>query len=75
MAKKTTVDLTGYAQDTKDRLAPIYGLRNILSAGLVLLDTLEPSDRERLISVVVEDGDSNSFADITNEIFSHEESM
>ncbi len=68
MAKKTSVDLTSYAQDLKDRLSPIYGLRNILSAGLVLLEAVDPAKREELISLIVADDDSNSFNEILDKI-------
>lgn len=49
--KHTTVNLTDYAQPIKDRLK-VYGLKNIISAGLVLLDMLEPKDREEFIGLI-----------------------
>jgi len=38
--KHTTVNLTQKAQNIKEDLAPIYGLKNILSAGLILFGKL-----------------------------------
>jgi len=38
--KHTTVNLTEKAQIIKEDLAPIYGLKNILSAGLILFGKL-----------------------------------
>ena len=52
MNKKTTVDLTEEAQRIKDKFAPIYGLRNILSAGLCLFANLSRNQREDIISNV-----------------------
>jgi len=49
MTKKTTVDLTDKAQDVKDLLSPVYGLKNILSAGLIALNKLSAEERERVI--------------------------
>lgn len=48
MARKnpTSVVLTKRAQEIKDRLAPALGLKNILSVGLELFDTLE--DKEKI---------------------------
>ena len=40
MNKKTTVDLTEKAQLIKDKYAPVFSLKNILSAGLVLFSEL-----------------------------------
>jgi len=47
---QTTVVLTKAAQEVKDNLAPIFGLKNILSAGLLLFRELSPQQREELIA-------------------------
>ena len=47
-SKHTTVILTKVAQEIKENLAPIFGLKNILSAGLVLLDRL-PADQQKKV--------------------------
>jgi hypothetical protein len=57
MAKQTAINLTNYAQCVKDKLAAAYGLKNVISAGLALLDAIEPTDRERLISIIADDSD------------------
>jgi len=45
----TTVHLTEIAQKIKDKLAPIYGLKNILSASLILFSKLSDSDQKKAI--------------------------
>jgi len=47
---KTTVDLTEVAKKIKAELAPKYGLRGTLSAGLVALSKLSADDRERAVA-------------------------
>ena len=46
---QTTVVLTKKAQGVKDDLAPVFGLKNILSAGLILFDELSCSDQKIII--------------------------
>jgi hypothetical protein len=53
--KSTAINLTDYAQGVKDRLAVIYSLKSAVSAGLILLDSLDPKDRENFIQIVAED--------------------
>lgn len=49
--KQTTVNLTEKAQEIKIDLAPVFGLKNILSAGLILLNELSDSDQKAMIQV------------------------
>jgi len=49
MAKKTTVDLTDIAQSIKDSLTPIFGLKNILSAGLLVFSRLSAEDQKQVV--------------------------
>lgn len=46
----TTVRLTENAQAIKDNLSPVFGLKNILSAGLLLFDRLSSDDQKKLIT-------------------------
>jgi len=48
--KHTTVNLTKKAQAIKDDLAPIFGLKNILSAGLMLLSKLTAEQQKSIIA-------------------------
>jgi len=50
MTKRTTVDLTEKGQKVKDLLCPVYGLKNILSASLVLFSKLSAEEREQVIA-------------------------
>lgn len=50
--KNTTVNLSFCVQSIKERLAPIYGLKSIISAGLVLLDRLSDSEQKKIIQEV-----------------------
>lgn len=52
----TTVNLTETAQKVKDDLAPVFGLKNILSAGLVLFGKLSTDEQK---SVIMEALDTN----------------
>lgn len=61
----TTVVLNEFAQEIKNRLTPSYGLKNILSAGLALLDMIEPTDREKLTGVIAEGSDAQIQAFLT----------
>ena len=45
----TTVNLTDTAQKIKDDLAPLYSLKNIISAGLLLFYKLSSDEREKAI--------------------------
>ena len=47
--KQTTVNLLPIAQAVKEDLAPVYGLKNILSAGLFLLNKLSDTEQKELI--------------------------
>lgn len=48
--KQTTVNLTEKAQAVKEDLAPVFGLKNILSAGLILLDKLSAQQQKSTIA-------------------------
>jgi len=48
--KTTTVVLTGKAKLVKEDLAPVFGLKNILSAGLILLDKLSADEKMKAIN-------------------------
>lgn len=50
---QTTVILTEKAQKAKDDLAPLFGLKNILSAGLVLLSRLSADEQKAIIAEAV----------------------
>lgn len=47
---QTTVNLTEKSQLIKEDLAPIFGLKNILSAGLVLLSKLTAEQKQQIIA-------------------------
>jgi len=47
---QTTLVLTKKAQEVKDDLAPIFGLKNILSAGLVLFGQLTDAQQKAAIA-------------------------
>ena len=63
--KQTTVNLTKEAQIIKEDLAPVYGLKNILSAGLILFNKLSHADQKSLIREVSVNEDK---AKDTNEV-------
>lgn len=46
----TTVVLSEIAQEVKDDLAPVFGLKNILSAGLLLFSRLNAEQQKTIIS-------------------------
>jgi len=48
--EQTTVNLTEIAQAIKEDLAPIFGLKNILSAGLLLFSRLSDSNQKKTIA-------------------------
>ncbi len=50
--KQTAVNLTESVQRIKDELSPIYGLKNILSAGLLLFSRLSDSEQKRIVAEV-----------------------
>lgn len=52
MRKPTTVNLTDRAQPLKEELAPIFGLRNVLSGGLLLFSRLSAAEQRRIIAEV-----------------------
>jgi len=43
------------AQVIKDQLAPVYGLKNIISAGLFLFDNLSSDEQKNTIQEVSDD--------------------
>jgi len=47
--EQTTVNLTKIAQRIKEDLAPIFGLKNILSAGLYLFNQLNAQEQKDAI--------------------------
>ena len=47
---RTSVDLTEFVQPIKERLVPIYGLKGILSAGILVFSKLPAEDREKAIT-------------------------
>lgn len=49
MAKKTTVELTEFVESIKDCLVSLFGLKNILSAGIIILDKLTDEDLNKAI--------------------------
>jgi len=49
-AKSTSIVLPDNVKKLKDELAPVYGLKNILSAGLVLFGRLSADEREKIIA-------------------------
>lgn len=51
---QTTVVLTKKAQDVKDDLAPVFGLKNILSVGVLLFGRLSSDEQKQLIAEVNE---------------------
>lgn len=46
----TTVRLSESVQKIKDRLSPIYGLKNILSAGILLFSRLSSDEQKKVIA-------------------------
>ena len=52
MPNPTTVNLTDRAQPLKEELAPIFGLRNVLSAGLLLFSRLSAAEQRRIVAEV-----------------------
>ena len=48
--KHTTVNLTKKAQAIKEELAPIFGLKNILSGGLLLFSKLTAEQQKTIIA-------------------------
>ncbi|MDD5328046.1 MAG: hypothetical protein PHY02_09595 [Phycisphaerae bacterium] len=51
----TTVVLNSDLQKIKNELASVYGLKNVLSAGLLLFSRLSAEDRQRIIAEVNSD--------------------
>jgi len=48
----TTIVLNKSVQKIKDELTPIYGLKNIVSAGLLLFSKLSDSEQKKIIAEV-----------------------
>ena len=46
----TSVTFNETIQKIKDELAPVYGLKNILSAGLLLFSRLSDSDQKKIVA-------------------------
>ena len=46
----TTVVLSEFAQAIKEDLAPVFGLKNILSAGLLLFNSLSADEQKMFIA-------------------------
>ena len=46
----TTVVLSEKSQEIKEDLAPVFGLKNILSAGLILLNMLDAEQQKAAIA-------------------------
>ena len=61
--KQTTVNLLASAQIVKEDLAPVYGLKNILSAGLILFGRLTDTEQKRLLKTVNESEPTGAAAD------------
>ena len=45
----TSVNLTETAQSVRDNLSCVYGLKNCLSAGLILFGRLSPAEQQAVI--------------------------
>ena len=52
---RTSVTLTKVAQVIKDKLSPIYGLKNTLSAGLFLFGSLSSDEQKKVIQQISDD--------------------
>ena len=50
--KHTTIILNESIQKFKDELSPIYGLKNIISAGLLLFSRLSDTEQKKTIAEV-----------------------
>jgi len=50
--KQTAVNLSKNVQKIKDELAPVYGLKNILSAGLLLFSRLSDTEQKKAVAEV-----------------------
>ena len=61
--KQTAVNLNEFVQKLKDELAPIYGLKNILSAGIVLFSRLSDSEQKRIVAEVNKMAQASQLAD------------
>ena len=48
----TTVRLSESMQKIKDKVSPIYGLKNVLEAGLLMFSRLSSVEREKIIAEV-----------------------
>ena len=46
----TSIVLNEFCQETKDELAPVYGLKNIISAGLLLFSRLSDTEQKKAIA-------------------------
>ena len=46
----TSIVLNAFCQEIKGELTPIYGLKNILSAGLLLFSQLSDTEQKRAIA-------------------------
>lgn len=50
--RPTSVTLNETVQKIKDELAPVYGLKNILSAGLLLFSRLPDSEQKKVVTEI-----------------------
>lgn len=48
--KSTSIVLNEKVQEIKDRLAPAFGLKNILSVGLILFDDLSDTEQKEAVA-------------------------
>ncbi len=48
--KNTSVTLTPYVEGIKHTLAPLYGLTNLVSAGILLFGELSATEREQAVA-------------------------
>lgn len=53
--KTTTVVFSNAVQEIKDRLTPIFGLQETISAGLILFDKVSDSEKIKTISKIKAD--------------------
>lgn len=51
---QTTVVLSENAQEVKEDLAPVFGLKNILSAGLILFGKLNAEQQKAIIAIAID---------------------
>lgn len=67
MRKKTTVELPEVLQDIADHYQAVYGLRNVIAAGILLFDKLAPELREKIVEVANGLQPDNNGANLSDE--------